>query len=377
MNNCVFTLLLSVITILHANLLHSQSDECKVEFGIITYKSTSHKLNNLEREKSYRPLFIDKFSSESVELYSSRFEFVRKAKKKEVSSGKYDFGENQYLVIRDDQKLYSPEPDRPSYSGWILVDVGSDKIFDKDNYPGTIILNGTPLIRSEFKELISENNNLVYKKREGDYYYFTLGLKYLAFDQRSIINYKSNSVLFSEINVDQTVDHKVDSLIRLNMDNTDKEFMFINPYLEFFEVIKFGLSKNLSSRKIGVKYKGVSAIDGEYYLVVHLIDEIKDKTPVWEENITMIHMSSLEDTKFEAYSCHMNNLVTDKEAQQTSTRSSTGTNNSRSSNTRSRSYPARTRTSTRSASVQCSGYTKKGSRCRNKTKSSSGRCHLH
>lgn len=32
---------------------------------------------------------------------------------------------------------------------------------------------------------------------------------------------------------------------------------------------------------------------------------------------------------------------------------------------------------TNSVSTQCSGITKKGTRCRNRTKNSSGRCHLH
>lgn len=33
--------------------------------------------------------------------------------------------------------------------------------------------------------------------------------------------------------------------------------------------------------------------------------------------------------------------------------------------------------STNSTAVQCSGTTKKGNRCKNRTKNSSGRCHLH
>ena len=41
--------------------------------------------------------------------------------------------------------------------------------------------------------------------------------------------------------------------------------------------------------------------------------------------------------------------------------------------------PTNTASSTtkKTTSVQCSGTTKKGSRCKNKTLSSNGRCHLH
>lgn len=101
----------------------------------------------------------------------------------------------------------------------------------------------------------------------------------------------------------------------------------------------------------------------------------------YKSKVGYVHSLSLELPKeIEDIETKLANLTTGSSLQNSSSNSPTPYNSySPSGNNKTQYTPSKTPTNSTSgcSTVQCSGYTNKGNRCKNRTTNCSGRCHLH
>jgi hypothetical protein len=128
-------------------------------------------------------------------------------------------------------------------------------------------------------------------------------------------------------------------------------------------------SKIIEGLSLNAKVKVIGLESYPYYKVKY------------KSKVGYVHSLSLELPKeIEDIEAKLMSLTTEGSLQNSSSNSPAPYNSySPSGNNKTQYTPSKTSTNSKSgcSTVQCSGYTKKGNRCQNRTTNCSGRCHLH